>query len=136
MEKIEHIGIAVHSLNKSIPLFEKLLGTECYKTEEILSEMVNTAFFKTGESKVELLEGTDENSVISRFIAKKGEGIHHIAFGVENIEEEINRLKLCGFEFINDVPKKGADNKLVCFMHPKTTNGILVELCQEINGDN
>lgn len=136
MEKIEHLGIAVHSLNKSIPLFEKLLGTECYKTEEILSEMVNTAFFKTGESKVELLEGTDENSVISRFIAKKGEGIHHIAFGVENIEEEINRLKLCGFEFINDVPKKGADNKLVCFMHPKTTNGILVELCQEINGDN
>jgi len=132
MEKIEHIGIAVHSLNKSIPLFEKLLGTECYKTEEILSEMVNTAFFKTGESKVELLEGTEENSVISRFIAKKGEGIHHIAFGVENIEDEINRLKSNGFEFINDVPKKGADNKLVCFLHPKTTNGILVELCQEI----
>ncbi len=136
MEKIEHIGIAVHSLNKSIPLFEKLLGTECYKTEEILSEMVNTAFFKTGESKVELLEGTEENSVISRFIAKKGEGIHHIAFGVENIEEEINRLKLSGFEFITDVPKKGADNKLVCFLHPKTTNGILVELCQEINAEN
>jgi methylmalonyl-CoA/ethylmalonyl-CoA epimerase len=136
MEKIEHIGIAVHSLHKSIPLFEKLLGTECYKTEEILSEMVNTAFFKTGESKVELLEGTEENSVISRFIAKKGEGIHHIAFGVENIEEEINRLKLSGFEFINDVPKKGADNKLVCFLHPKTTNGILVELCQEINAEN
>ncbi len=136
MEKIEHIGIAVQSLNKSIPLFEKLLGTECYKTEEILSEMVNTAFFKTGDSKVELLEGTEENSVISRFIAKKGEGIHHIAFGVENIEEEINRLKLSGFEFINDVPKKGADNKLVCFLHPKTTNGILVELCQEINAEN
>lgn len=136
MEKIEHIGIAVHSLNKSIPLFEKLLGTECYKTEEILSEMVNTAFFKTGESKVELLEGTEENSVISRFIAKKGEGIHHIAFGVENIEEEINRLKLSGFEFINDVPKKGADNKMVCFLHPKSTNGILVELCQEINAEN
>jgi methylmalonyl-CoA/ethylmalonyl-CoA epimerase len=135
MEKIEHIGIAVHSLNKSIPLFEKLLGTECYKTEEILSEMVNTAFFKTGESKVELLEGTEENSVISRFIAKKGEGIHHIAFGVENIEEEINRLKSNGFEFINDVPKKGADNKMVCFLHPKTTNGILVELCQEINAE-
>ncbi len=136
MEKIEHIGIAVQSLNKSIPLFEKLLGTECYKTEEILSEMVNTAFFKTGDSKVELLEGTEENSVISRFIAKKGEGIHHIAFGVENIEEEINRLKLSGFEFINDVPKKGADNKLICFLHPKTTNGILVELCQEINAEN
>ena len=135
MEKIEHIGIAVHSLDKSIPLFEKLLGTECYKTEEILSEMVNTAFFKTGESKVELLEGTEENSVISRFIAKKGEGIHHIAFGVENIEEEINRLKSNGFEFINDVPKKGADNKLVCFLHPKSTNGILVELCQEINAE-
>lgn len=136
MEKIEHIGIAVQSLNKSIPLFEKLLGTKCYKTEEILSEMVNTAFFKTGESKVELLEGTEENSVISRFIAKKGEGIHHIAFGVKNIEEEINRLKSSGFDFINDVPKKGADNKMVCFLHPKNTNGILVELCQEINAEN
>jgi methylmalonyl-CoA/ethylmalonyl-CoA epimerase len=136
MEKIEHIGIAVHSLNKSVPLFEKLLGTKCYKTEEIISEMVKTAFFKTGESKVELLEGTEENSVISRFIAKKGEGIHHIAFGVENIEEEINRLKSSGFEFINDFPKKGADNKMVCFLHPKSTNGILVELCQEINAEN
>jgi len=135
MEKIEHIGIAVHSLNKSIPLFEKLLGTECYKTEEILSEMVSTAFFKTGESKIELLEGTEENSIISKFIAKKGEGIHHIAFGVENIEEEINRLKSSGFEFIHDVPKKGADHKLVCFLHPKSTNGILVELCQEINAE-
>lgn len=132
MEKIEHIGIAVHSLEKSIPLFEKLLGTECYKTEEILSEMVNTAFFKTGESKVELLEGTEENGVINKFIAKKGEGIHHIAFSVKNIEEEIKRLKSSGFDFINDVPKKGADNKMVCFLHPKTTNGILIELCQEI----
>ena len=103
MEKIEHIGIAVHSLEKSIPLFEKLLGTECYKTEEILSEMVNTAFFKTGESKVELLEGTEENGVINKFIAKKGEGIHHIAFSVKNIEEEIKRLKSSGFDFINDV---------------------------------
>jgi len=134
MEKIEHIGIAVHSLEKSIPLFEKLLGTECYKTEEILSEMVNTAFFKTGESKVELLEGREENGVINKFIAKKGEGIHHIAFGVKDIEEEIKRLKSSGFEFINDVPKKGADNKLVCFLHPKSTNGILIELCQEILG--
>ena len=132
MEKIEHIGIAVHSLEKSIPLFEKLLGTECYKKEEIISEMVNTAFFKTGESKIELLEGTEENSVINKFIAKKGEGIHHIAFGVENIEAEIKRLKKSGFEFINEVPKKGADNKLVCFLHPKSTNGLLVELCQEI----
>ena len=132
MNKIEHIGIAVHSLEKSIPLFEKLLGTECYKTEEILSEMVNTAFFKTGESKVELLEGTEENGVINKFIAKKGEGIHHIAFAVKNIEEEIKRLKSSGFDFINDVPKKGADNKMVCFLHPKTTNGILIELCQEI----
>ena len=132
MEKIEHIGIAVHSLEKSIPLFEKLLGTECYKTEEILSEMVNTAFFKTGESKVELLEGTEENGVINKFIAKKGEGIHHSAFAVKNIEEEIKRLKSSGFDFINDVPKKGADNKMVCFLHPKTTNGILIELCQEI----
>jgi methylmalonyl-CoA/ethylmalonyl-CoA epimerase len=134
MEKIEHIGIAVHSLEKSIPLFEKLLGTECYKTEEILSEMVNTAFFKTGESKVELLEGREENGVINKFIAKKGEGIHHIAFGVKDIEEEIKRLKSSGFEFINDVPKKGADNKFVCFLHPKSTNGILIELCQEILG--
>lgn len=132
MEKIEHIGIAVHSLEKSIPLFEKLLGSECYKTEEILSEMVNTAFFKTGESKVELLEGTEENGVIKKFIAKKGEGIHHIAFGVKNIEDEIKRLKSSGFEFINDVPKRGADNKLVCFLHPKSSNGILIELCQEI----
>lgn len=132
MQKIEHIGIAVNSLEKSIPLFEQLLGTQCYKTESVTSENVNTAFFKTGDSKIELIEGSAEGSVIQQFIEKKGEGIHHIAFSTDNIEAEINRLKSLGFEFIQDVPKKGADNKLICFLRPKSTNGILVELCQEI----
>ncbi len=132
MQKIEHIGIAVNSLEKSIPLFEQLLGTLCYKTESIKSENVNTAFFKTGDSKIELIEGSAEGSVIQQFIEKKGEGIHHIAFATENIEAEIKRLKSLGFEFIQDIPKKGADNKLICFLRPKSTNGVLVELCQEI----
>ena len=132
MQKIEHIGIAVNSLEKSIPLFEQLLGTLCYKTESIKSENVNTAFFKTGDSKIELIEGSAEGSVIQQFIEKKGEGIHHIAFSTENIEAEIKRLKSLGFEFIQDIPKKGADNKLICFLRPKSTNGVLVELCQEI----
>ncbi len=132
MQKIEHIGIAVNSLEKSIPLFEQLLGTLCYKTESITSENVNTAFFKTGDSKIELIEGSAEGSVIQQFIEKKGEGIHHIAFATENIEAEIKRLKSLGFEFIQDIPKKGADNKLICFLRPKSTNGVLVELCQEI----
>lgn len=131
MNKIEHIGIAVRSLSASIPLFEKLLGTPCYKTETVASEKVNTAFFKTGESKVELLESAEPDGVISNFIEKKGEGMHHIAFEVDNLIAEINRLKSEGFVFINEVPKDGADNKLVCFLHPKSTGGVLIELCQQ-----
>jgi methylmalonyl-CoA/ethylmalonyl-CoA epimerase len=131
MEKIEHIGIAVKSLAGSIPIFENLLNAECYKTELVASEKVNTAFFKMGESKIELLESTDANGVIAKFIDKNGEGVHHIAFEVMNIVEEINRLKKAGFIVLNE-PKKGADNKLICFLHPKSTNGVLIELCQEI----
>ena len=129
--KIEHIGIAVKELSKSLPLFEQLLNTPCYKTEEVATEGVNTAFFKTGDSKIELLEATKEESPIGKFIGKKGEGIHHIAFEVENIEAEMKRLSALGFELLNPQPKNGADNKLVCFLHPKGTNGVLVELCQE-----
>ena len=129
--KLEHIGIAIKQLNVSIPLFEQLLNTPCYKTESVESEGVNTAFFQTGDSKIELLEATKENSPVSRFIDKKGEGIHHIAFEVENIEAEMKRLSALGFELLNATPKNGADNKLVCFLHPKTTNGVLIELCQE-----
>ena len=131
MHKIEHVAIAVKSLEQAIPLYERLLGTPCYKKEEVVSENVNTAFFQTGESKIELLESTDENGVINRFIEKKGEGIHHIAFAVENISKEIDRLKNEGFEFISETPKLGADQKLICFLHPKTTNGVLIELCQD-----
>lgn len=129
--KIEHLGIAVKDLKNSLPLFEQLLNTPCYKTEEVASEGVSTAFFQTGESKIELLEATGDQSPIAKFIAKKGEGIHHIAFEVENIEAEMKRLAALGFELLNETPKNGADNKLVCFLHPKTTNGVLVELCQE-----
>lgn len=132
MVRIEHIGIAVKQLDEAIPLYEQLLNTPCYKTEAVQSENVNTAFFKTGESKIELLEGTAPESTISKFIDKKGEGIHHIAFEVENIHAEMKRLAALGFEILNAEPKKGADNKLVCFLHPKTTKGVLVELCQEI----
>ncbi len=131
MLKIEHIGIAVKELTDSIPLFEQLLNTPCYKTETVETEGVNTAFFQTGESKIELLESTKEDSPIAKFIAKKGPGIHHIAFDVENIEAEMKRLQALGFELLNETPKNGADNKLVCFLHPKGTNGVLVELCQE-----
>ncbi len=131
MLRIEHLGIAVKELEKSIPLFEQLLNTPCYKTEKVDTEGVNTAFFKTGESKIELLEATKEDSPIQKFIDKKGEGIHHIAFEVENIEAEMKRLSALGFELLNAIPKNGADNKLVCFLHPKTTNGVLIELCQE-----
>ncbi len=131
MLKIEHLGIAVKELATSIPLFEQLLNTPCYKTEEVATEGVSTAFFQTGDSKIELLEATSETSPISKFIAKKGEGIHHIAFEVENIEAEMKRLQALGFELLNETPKNGADNKLVCFLHPKTTNGVLIELCQE-----
>ena len=132
MLKIEHIGIAVNNLSDAVPLFEKLLNTSCYKTESVESEKVNTAFFKKGESKIELLESTNPDGPIAKFLEKKGEGIHHIAFEVANIEEEIARLQLEGFVLINDKPQPGADNKLICFLHPKNTNGILVELCMEI----
>ena len=131
MLKPEHIGIAVKDLATSVPLFEKLLNSQCYKTETVESEQVNTAFFKTGETKIELLESVAKNGVISRFIEKKGEGIHHIAFEVADIEAEMKRLQEAGFVLLNDKPKAGADNKLVCFLHPKGTNGVLVELCME-----
>lgn len=134
MNKVEHIGIAVRSLADSIPLYEKLLNTTCYKTEEVTTEEVNTAFFKTGETKIELLESISETGVINKFIEKKGEGIHHIAFDVTDIEFEMNRLKQEGFVLLSDTPKQGAENKLVCFLHPKSTNGVLVELCQEKKG--
>jgi methylmalonyl-CoA/ethylmalonyl-CoA epimerase len=132
MNKIEHIGVAVRSLSLSIPLFEKLLGTPCYKTESVLSEKVNTAFFKTGESKIELLESMEPDGLISNFVEKNGEGMHHIAFEVDDLQAEIERLKAEGFKFINEEPKRGADNKMVCFLHPKTTNGMLVEICQQV----
>ena len=131
MQQIEHIGIAVKSLKESVPLFEKLLNTPCYKTEFVENEKVNTAFFKTGSTKIELLESTDPDGVIARFIGKKGEGMHHLAFAVADIEEEMKRLKKEGFVLLNDTPKPGADNKLVCFLHPKHTNGVLIELCME-----
>ncbi len=132
MHKIEHIALAVKSLTTSIPLFEKLLNTPCYKTETVDAEGVNTAFFKTGDTKIELLESIDQEGVIARFIGKKGEGMHHIALLVEDIYSEIDRLKEAGFIFLHDEPKKGADNKLICFLHPSCTNGVLTELCQEI----
>ena len=132
MLKVEHIGIAVRTLADSVPLFEKLLNSQCYKTEVVESEKVNTAFFKTGDTKVELLESIDPTGVIAKFIEKKGEGLHHIAFEVRDIEAEMERLKNEGFILLNDKPKAGADNKLVCFLHPKNTNGVLIELCQEI----
>ncbi len=132
MLKTEHIGIAVKDLSISIPLFEKLLNSQCYKTELVESEKVNTAFFQKGETKVELLESTDPNGVIAKFIERKGEGLHHIAFDVADIRAEMKRLQDEGFVLLNEEPKQGADNKLVCFLHPKGTNGVLVELCQSI----
>lgn len=132
MNKIEHIGIAVKNLEESNILFGKLFGKAHYKTEAVASEGVKTSFFKVGENKIELLEATNEDSPIAKFIAKKGEGVHHIAFDVDNIEQEIKRLKKEGFVVLNEKPKKGADNKLVAFLHPKSTNGTLIELCQEI----
>ncbi|SHG00163.1 methylmalonyl-CoA epimerase [Pedobacter caeni] len=132
MRKIEHIGIAVKDLDLSCDLYEKLLNTACYKKEEVASEGVNAAFFKTGENKIELLAATNEDSPIAKFLEKRGEGIHHIAFDVEDIQAEMERLRGEGFTLLNEQPKKGADNKLVCFLHPKGTNGVLVELCQEI----
>lgn len=132
MNKIEHIGIAVKDLKNANALFETLLGTSHYKIEAVKSEGVNTSFFKIGDSKIELLEATKKESPIAKFIEKKGEGVHHIAFAVDDIEEEIERLKKEGFKVLNEAPKKGADNKLVAFLHPKSTNGVLIELCQDI----
>lgn len=130
MLKVEHIGIAVRSLSVSIPLFEKLLNTPCYKTEEVAAEGVTTAFFQQGETKIELLESVKAGSAVAKFLDKKGEGVHHIAFEVADIHAEIERLTAEGFEVINAEPRVGADNKLVCFLHPKSTNGVLIELTQ------
>jgi methylmalonyl-CoA/ethylmalonyl-CoA epimerase len=132
MRKIEHIGIAVKDLNVSNEVFTKLFGNPPYKQEEVVSEHVKTSFFMNGPNKIELLEATSSESAIAKFIEKKGEGIHHIAFDVENILDEVNRLKKEGFLILNETPKIGADNKLVVFLHPKSSNGVLIELCQEI----
>jgi methylmalonyl-CoA/ethylmalonyl-CoA epimerase len=132
MLKIEHIAIAVKNLQSSDALFSKLLNTTPYKSETVESEKVKTSFFKMGESKIELLEPIGNDGPISKFLEKKGEGLHHIALEVEDIYQELERLKKEGFEFINSEPKKGADNKIICFLHPKSTNGVLIELCQEI----
>ena len=132
MEKIEHIGIAVKNLEASNAVFSALFGKAHYKTEEVESEGVKTSFFDVGPNKIELLQATNPESPIAKFIAKKGEGIHHIAFAVSDIRKEISRLKKEGFTVLNEVPKLGADNKLVAFLHPKSTNGVLIELCQEI----
>ena len=131
MEKLEHIGIAVKDLSLSIPLFENLLNTRCYKKEFVASESVNTAFFAVDNQKIELLESLDPQSAIAKFIEKKGEGIHHIAFTVHDITAEMKRLSAAGFELLNHEPRSGADNKLICFLHPKNTNGVLIELCME-----
>ena len=133
MKKIEHIGIAVKSLEVSNLVFEKLFGAPAYKSELVESEGVQTSFFRNGPNKIELLEATHPESPIAKFLEKKGEGIHHIAFEVEDIDSEIARLKAEGFVVLDEIPKKGADNKWVAFLHPKTTNGVLIELCQEIN---
>lgn len=135
MDKIEHIGIAVKSLEAAIPLYEQLLNTPCYKTELVAAENVNTAFFNAGPNKIELLESVNPDGVIAKFIEKKGEGIHHIAFAVTDIDAEMKRLAAAGFTLLNDTPKQGADNKLVCFLHPKNTNGVLIELCMEKPAD-
>lgn len=132
VEKIEHIGIAVKNLKQANEVYEKLLGGPPYKIESVESEGVNTSFFQTGESKIELLEASHPDSAIAKFIEKKGEGIHHIAFAVEDIKAEMERLKKEGFKIINEHPIKGADKQWVCFVHPKDTQGVLIELCQKI----
>ncbi|MFC0603476.1 methylmalonyl-CoA epimerase [Winogradskyella pulchriflava] len=132
MKKIEHIGIAVKDIEKSNDLFQALFGKAHYKIEDVESEGVKTSFFKCGPNKIELLQATNDNSPIAKFIEKKGEGIHHIAFAVTDIKEEIARLKEEGFQMIHEKPKRGADNKLIAFLHPKSTNGVLIELCQDI----
>ncbi|MBK7304559.1 MAG: methylmalonyl-CoA epimerase [Saprospiraceae bacterium] len=136
MKKIEHLGIAVKNMSQANDLYSRLLGVIPYKEELVESEKVLTSFFKTGESKIELLQGLDEDSPISKFIEKRGEGIHHVAFEVEDIQLEMARLKAEGFTLLNEQPKKGADHKLICFIHPKSTQGVLVELCQEIKEEN
>lgn len=133
MNKIEHIGIAVKNLDEAIENWETLLGTDCYKKESVASEKVDTAFFRTGESKIELLGASAPDSVIATFIEKRGEGIHHVAFEVDDIRAEIKRLSEAGYRLLQEVPKQGADNKLVAFLHPKNANGVLVELCQSID---
>ena len=135
MEKIEHIGIAVKNLLQANQIYEALLGVAPYKSESVESEGVKTSFFRCGESKIELLEATNPDSPIAKFIDKRGEGIHHIAFAVQDIQSEMTRLRKEGFILLNEIPKKGADNKLVVFLHPKSTNGVLVELCQEIDNN-
>lgn len=131
IRKIEHLGIAVKDINASIKTYEALLGSNCYKTEVVESEFVKTAFFQIGESKIELLQATDDQSAIAKYLEKKGSGIHHIAFDVDDISSEIERLENLGFVLINVTPKNGADNKRIAFLHPKSTDGVLVELCQE-----
>lgn len=134
LDKIEHIGIAVKDASSSEALFNALFNQQPYKKETVESENVETVFYQIGESKIELLGAKSPDSAIAKFIEKKGEGIHHIAFSVTDIREEINRLKESGFQFISEEPKKGADNKMICFLHPKSSNGVLIELCQEIEG--
>jgi len=131
IKKIEHLGIAVKRLDEAIPLYEKLLQTTCYKTESVSSEGVNTAFFQIGEAKIELLEASNQNSPIAKFLAKRGEGFHHVAFEVDDIEEELARLQKLYFILLHLSPKEGADNKRIAFMHPKSTMGMLIELCQD-----
>lgn len=133
MEHIEHLGIAVKDLAASIPVYEKLLNTKCYKREAVDSENVITAFFQTSNNKIELLQATSDESAIAKFIDKKGEGIHHVAYAVSDIHAEMERLKKDGFRILNNQPKRGADNKLICFVHPKDASGVLTELCQEIS---
>ena len=131
IKKIEHLGIAVNSLDEAIPLYERLLQTTCYKTESVSSEGVNTAFFQIGEAKIELLEASNQNSPIAKFLSKRGEGFHHVAFEVDDIEEELARLQKLDFILLHLSPKEGADNKRIAFMHPKSTMGMLIELCQD-----
>jgi methylmalonyl-CoA/ethylmalonyl-CoA epimerase len=131
IKKIEHLGIAVNNLDEAIPLYERLLQTTCYKTESVSSEGVNTAFFQIGEAKIELLEANNQNSPIAKFLSKRGEGFHHVAFEVDDIEEELARLQKLDFILLHLSPKEGADNKRIAFMHPKSTMGMLIELCQD-----
>lgn len=133
MRRVEHIGIAVNSLAEAIPIYEALLGSPCYKKETVTIEQVETAFFQKGETKIELLESLTDTGVIARFIEKKGEGLHHIAFEVEDIRAEMQRLKNEGFTLLSEEPKTGADQKLICFVHPKSAHGVLVELCQSVH---